>query len=185
LPTYSCVVEFTEDARVKDVHGEDLPSGFSLATDRYFVLDSDAYALADLVAEWTTHAPELLQSIIWYRLPVSTDRLNWPAEVLPKIICGEKLKRGWSLKLEPSPEGHQEVVLLQQGDAPDDLPREIQITNVEAADGLRGYVLQGHPPGTILLRLAQPERFGRVRSGSRIMAGWIRANKKAEVKISR
>lgn len=185
LPTYSCVVEFADDGRVKDVHGEDLPAGFSLASDRHSVLDSDAYALAGLVIEWQRHASEKLQSVIWYRLPVSTDRLNWPAEVLPKIMRGEQLKRGWSVQLEPSPEGHQEVVLLQQGDAPDDLPRQIQITHTEAADGLRGYVVEGQPPGTIMLRLASPPRFGRVRPGGKITAGWIRSGGQSEARILR
>lgn len=185
LPTYSCVVEFADDGRVKDVHGEDLPAGFSLASDRHAVLDSDAYALAELVNDWRQHASEKLQSIIWYRLPVSTDRLNWPAEVLPRIMRGEQLKRGWSVQLEPSSEGHQEVVLLQQGDAPDDLPREIQITHAEAADGLRGYVVEGQPPGTIVLRLTSPSLFGRVRPGEKITAGWIRQDGLAEVKILR
>jgi hypothetical protein len=185
LPTYSCVVEFADDGRVKDVHGEDIPAGFSLASDRHAVLDSDAYALAGLVIEWQRHASEKLQSVIWYRLPVSTDRLNWPAEVLPKIMRGEQLKRGWSVQLEPSPEGHQEVVLLQQGDAPDDLPRQIQITHTEAADGLRGYVVEGQPPGTIVLRLASPSRFGRVRPGGKITAGWIRSGGQSEARILR
>lgn len=185
LPTYSCVVEFSKDGQVKDVHGEDLPAGFSLASERYAVLDSDAYALADLVAEWRSHAPELLQSLIWYRLPVSTDRLNWPAEVLPKITRGDRLKRGWSVKLEPNAEGVHEVVLHQDGDAPDDLPREIQITSVEAADGLRGYVLQGPPSGTVSLWLPQPGRFGRVRPGEKVIAGWIRTAGSSEARILR
>ena len=185
LPTYSCVVEFSEDGHVKDVHGEDLPSGFSLASERYAVLDSDAYALADLVADWRSHAPELLLSIIWYRLPVSTDRLNWPAEVLPKITRGDRLKRGWSVKLEANSEGIHEVVLRQEGDAPDDLPREIQISSVEAADGLRGYVIQGPPSGTISLWLPQPGRFGRVRPGEKVIAGWIRTAGSSEAIILR
>lgn len=185
LPTYSCVVEYAENGRVKEVHGEDMPSSLSLTGGQYAVLDSDAFALCDLVADWRLHAPELMQAILWYRLPVSTDRLNWPVEVLPNIMRGEKLKRGWSARLEPNAEGHHEVVLLQQGDAPDDLPREIEITHADAADGLRGYIMQGQPPGSVILRLAQPARFGRVRPGERVVAGWVRTDGSASVKILR
>ena len=185
LPTYSCVVEFAQDGRVKEVHGEDLPSGLGLAGENLAVLDSDAYALADLVATWQARSPSLMQSIIWYRLPVSSDRLNWPAEVLAKVVRGGNLKRGWTVKLEPAADGQHEVILCQEGDAPDDLPREIAISNTEAADGVRGYIVQGQPPESIILRLEQPTRFGRVRPGEHIVIGWARFVGTPEAKILR
>jgi hypothetical protein len=185
LPTYSCVVVFDQKGMVKDVHGEDLPAGLSLSGENHAVLDADAYAISALVADWRRNAPDLLRSVIWYRLPVPTDRLNWPVETFEKVVRGDSLKRGWSVKLEARPEGHHEVILLQNGDAPDDLPRDIEITHVEAADGLRGYLVEGQPPGAIQLHLANPARFGRIRPGERIVAGWVRTTGKAEVKILR
>jgi len=35
-------------------------------------------AAAGLVREWTRERPEELAGILWYRLPVAGDRLNWP-----------------------------------------------------------------------------------------------------------
>lgn len=185
LPTYSCVIVFDEKGVVKDVHGEDLPAGLSLSGEKHAVLDADAYAISALVADWRRNVPDLLRSVIWYRLPVPTDRLNWPVETFEKVVRGDSLKRGWSVKLEARHEGHHEVILLQNGDAPDDLPRDLEITHVEAADGLRGYLVQGQPSGTIQLHLARPSRFGRIRPGERIVAGWVRTTGQAEVKILR
>lgn len=193
LPTYSCVVEFADDGRVREVHAEDMPAGLALGGRKYAVLDSDAYALSELVADWQAHAPELMQAVIWYRLPVSTDRLNWPPELLPKVARGETLKRGWHAEVRRAAEGHHEIVLRQTGDAPDDLPREILVSwqgdDVEGCDGLRGYALQGHAPGRLGLRLERPERFGRVRSGEERIAGWLRLPKnitgEVTVRISR
>ena len=97
LPTYSCVVEFAEDGRVREVHGEDMPAGLALSARSYAVLDSDAYALSALVADWRAHASPLMHAIIWYRLPVSGDRLNWSARLLAQVAAGATLKRGWAV----------------------------------------------------------------------------------------
>lgn len=193
LPTYSCVVEFADDGRVRDVHAEDMPAGLAISGRNYAVLDSDAYALSELVADWRAHAPELMQAVIWYRLPVSSDRLNWPSSLLPKVARGETLKRGWTASARLAAEGHHEVVLRQDGEAPDDLPRELLVSwrsdDVEGCDGLRGYKVQGHAPGRMGLWLERPEHFGRVRSGEEIVVGWLRLPEEAGndlvVKISR
>jgi hypothetical protein len=178
LPTYSCVVEFTDDGRVREVHGEDMPTGLALSGRKYAVLDSDAYALSELVADWRAHASALMQAVIWYRLPVSSDRLNWPPGLLPKVARGEPLKRGWTVSVQLAPEGHQEIVLNQAGEAPDDLPHEVRVSwqggDVAGCDGLRGYRVQKHAPGQLVLWLGQPARFGRVQSGEQIVAGWLR-----------
>ena len=106
---------------------------------------------------------------------------------------GETLKRGWTASARLAAEGHHEVVLRQDGEAPDDLPRELLVSwkrdDVEGCDGLRGYKVQGHAPGRMGLWLERPERFGRVRSGEEIVVGWLRlpveAGNDLAVKISR
>ncbi len=178
LPTYSCVVEFEDDGRVRDVHGEDMPAGLALSGRKYAVLDSDAYALSELMAEWRSHASNIMQAVIWYRLPVTGDRLNWPPGLLPRVAAGEKLKRGWTASVRPVKEGHHEIVLKQEGDAPDDLPHEVIVSwqggDVTGCDGLRGYAVQTHAAGRLVLWLGQPARFGRVKPGEQIVAGWLR-----------
>lgn len=178
LPTYSCIVEFDDGGQIRDIHGEDLPAGFAIGARHYAVLDSDAYALSALMADWRAHAPGLMQSVIWYRLPVSSDRLNWPPGLLERVARGDTLRRGWEASARLTPEGHHEIVLLQKGEAPDDLPREVQVSwqgaAAEASDGLRGYVVQQQAPGHLTLRLAHPSYFARMRSGQQIIAGWLR-----------
>lgn len=187
LPTYSCVVEYADDGRVRDVHGEDLPAGVTLSSKNYAVLDSDAYALSALVADWRAHASPLMQAIIWYRLPVSGDRLNWSADLLAKVTRGEPLKRGWEATLRTAQEGHAEIVLKQAGEAPDDLPREVLVSwpggEAVGCDGLRGYKITEHAPGHLKLQLEHPARFGRVQPEQQIVAGWLRLPEGPAVKI--
>jgi hypothetical protein len=188
LPTYSCVVEFADDGRVRELHGEDMPAGLALSARNYAVLDSDAYALSALAADWRAHASPLMQAIIWYRLPVSGDRLNWSAGLLTKVTVGETLKRGWVAVIRPNKEGHCEIVLQQKGEAPDDLPREVLVSwqggEAVGCDGLRGYKVTKQAPGSLTLRLEQPARFGRVQPEQQIVAGWLRLQEGPEVKIA-
>lgn len=178
LPTYSCLVEFDDEGRVREVHGEDVPSGLALSGSRHLVLDSDAFALAEWLNDLRQQPPPTLSAVIWYRLPVATDRLNWPSETLTRLVAGTPLQRHWQATLERREDGAFEVLLHQEGDAPDELPREItlewQMRGPAAADGLRGYqVLEKHA-SHLVLQLQQPGRHGRVRPGTKLTAGWVR-----------
>ena len=192
LPTYSCVVEYDEKGAVIDVHGEDVPTGLSLSNRRFVVLDADAFEIAELVQEWRKQASEQMEALIWYRLAVDTDRLNWPAETLHRIVRGDALKRGWESVGRVGAEGQSDVVLRQQGDAPDDLPTEIMVEWSDgmalAGDGLRGYVLSDQGAGWARFRLTEASRFGRIWPNEEIVIGWIRlpqTDMPAKVKIVR
>lgn len=143
LPTYSCVVEFNAGGKVHEVYAEDVPPALALHGASYEVLDADAYRMEALVAQWRAEASPLMQAVVWYRLPVKGDRLNWPLETLAHIVQGQSLTRGWLAKVETRDGGHGEIVIEQTGDAPDDLPGQVTLRwtggALSGADGLRGY----------------------------------------------
>ncbi len=178
LPTYSCVVVFDMNGRVSEVHGEDLSTDLPLNTQDYAVLDSDAFAMADLLKEWKENAPELLKSVVWYRLPVASDRLNWPMEVLAKVVLGTPLQRGWTADVEAGENALLTIRLSQNGDAPDELPRQIDLTwaggCAAASDGLRDYTVVLDDAGHLRLRRNDSTKQARVHPGQRIAVGWIR-----------
>ena len=41
-------------------------------------------AMVELVREWTARRPEAMLGVIWYRLPVEGERLNWPWRTLAR-----------------------------------------------------------------------------------------------------
>lgn len=178
LPTYSCVVEFNAEGKVREVYAEDVPETLPLSSPSYVVLDADAYGMADLVSHWRAEAPALLESVVWYRLPVVGDRMNWPLEVLEKVMQGTPLKRGWSTSLEVSEAGHREIKIEQTGDAPDDLPPVVRVTwtggEPLAADGLMGYQVAEMGPGILALKLVNPGRMPRALPGTKLVIGWLR-----------
>ena len=44
--------------------------------------------LAELVRDWTRDRPRKLAGILWYRLPVAGDRMNWAAPALRAVMAG-------------------------------------------------------------------------------------------------
>ena len=59
---------------------------------------SDAAAMAGLVRGWNLERPEPMRGIIWYRLPVEGDVLNWSWPTLSRVMTGET--PGSSLRAE-------------------------------------------------------------------------------------
>lgn len=179
MPSYSCVVEFGDDGKVKEVYSEDVPSSLAIQSSHFAVLDADAFGMSELVATWQKQAPALLQSVIWYRLPVVGDRLNWNSEVLAKVAQGTPLHRGWKGSVQQAEGGYWEVVIEQAGEAPDDLPAQIWVSwkgaSAEAADGLRAYHVRDSGPGFMRLQLSGASRIPRQAPGARWVIAWLRA----------
>jgi len=178
LPTYSCVVQFDASGNTAEVFAEDLPSSFPKSATPFVILDADAFQSAELLAEWRWHGPPELKAVIWYRLPVEADRLNWDWSTLQRLCRGATLHRGWAAEAMLSPERHHEIVLRNAGDAPDDLPRSVFVRaeqgRIAASDGLRGYVAESLSDGSVELRLAQPFTHARVPPGKELCIGWCR-----------
>jgi hypothetical protein len=186
LPTYSCVVTFDAAGKVTEVYGEDLPSSFPQTADPFIVMDADAFQCAALVSEWQKTGPAELKSVVWYRLPVKSDRLNWPWPTLAKVCRGEVLRRGWKIETPLQVSSHRDIVLHNDGDAPDDLPRVVVVRaqdgGIAASDGLRGYAATPQPDGRVRWLLENPSMHPRVPPGGQRIIGWCRtADEKVDV----
>src|SRR5262249_56668627 len=91
---------------------------------RLLEFDSDADALARLVSDWHTARPAYLKGVIWYRLPVSTDRQNWRWPTLIAVMEGRiPLHR-----LEVSRQGDNPVDLSISNNGEADVPVNCTVT---------------------------------------------------------
>jgi hypothetical protein len=52
-------------------------------------VESNQEELAKLMRGWTQRRPQALRGVIWYRLPVATDRHNWDWPTLDRVRRGE------------------------------------------------------------------------------------------------
>jgi len=124
--------------------------------------------------------------VIWYRLPVETDSLNWKWVTLSAIMAGRIPRKSVRVEVEyPEPE-LAEIVLVNDGETDQSAGESIEIgckgEDVIASDGLRGYVVGRTDSGSICLEYHEEEIFSTIRAGERWKIGWIRFKHEMEVK---
>ena len=147
---------------------------------------SDPIALATLVQAWQQDRPYNLQGVIWYRLPIESDRLNWRWATLSAVMAGRKPHESLRVEVEyPNPK-LAEIILVNDGETYLSAKLGIKIEcpqqEVVASDGLRGYIITKANPLSICLEYHGENRFSTIRTGERWKIGWIRFRCEMEVK---
>ena len=143
---------------------------------------ADPQAMAFLVAAWTQDRPAALTGILWYRLPVSSDRLNWRWPTLVAVMAGTTPRANVVVRARRVAPSLFEVDLLNDGDA--DLSARVEVAvswtgaRRVAGDGLAGFDLHEQEDGARLV--GSPA----LRPGARRMLGWLRLSRDVEVHVA-
>jgi hypothetical protein len=144
---------------------------------------SDPAVLAGLIRDWTRDRPAELAGILWYRLPVEGDRLNWSWPALRAVMAGREPRGAVRADVRAPEPGLAEIDLVNEGDGESALPSPVRVRwkgTFLAADGLAGYQMQ--PPERNGLSLARP-RPGRLRPGERRTIAWLRFASPTEIHV--
>lgn len=185
LPTYGYIVAFNKEGGFIGLTAE----GPSRKWDEGTVLlnvSSEPVAMAKLVQGWQEDRPCTMQGVIWYRLGVESDSLNWKWVTLSAIMAGRIPRESLRVEVEyPEPE-LAEIVLVNDGETDQSAGDSIEIgckgEDIIAADGLRGYFVAGTDSGGICLGYHGEKIFSTVRAGESWKIGWIRFKHEMEVK---
>jgi len=173
LPTYRCTAGYDPAGNLLGVAMDSVTPVFPPGT-RLLEFDSDADALARLVNDWRRARPEYLKGVIWYRLPVSTDRQNWRWPTVIAVMQGRPPLH----RLEASRQGDNPVDLSIANNGEADMPVICTVTvtwnegTLIASDALPGWSLRVEP-GRALFR-SNATRGLRLPPGTRIGIGWLR-----------
>jgi hypothetical protein len=142
--------------------------------------------MAELAAEWARRRPEGMRGLIWYRLPVGNDALNWRWVTLAAVMRGEKPAAKLVVEARKSQTGLIEVDMINEGSGDSDGPVRLEVKAIGGArhprlvarDALPPFEAQQRGDDTIFeansIRLA---------AGERRMAGWIRFSENTEVHL--
>jgi hypothetical protein len=173
LPTYRCTAGYDPAGNLLGVAMDSVAPVFPPGT-RLLEFDSDADALSRLVSDWHKARPENLKGIIWYRLPVSTDRQNWRWPTVIAVMEGRVPLH----HLEVSSQGDNPVDLSISNNGEADVPLNCTVTvswkegSLIASDALPGWSIRLEP-GRALFR-SNSSRGLRLPPGTRIDIGWLR-----------
>ena len=183
LPTYTYLVAFGTNGRFAGLSAEvpktDWPAGTQVRA-----MSADPVALSALMQDWTTNRPAALRGVIWYRLPVNVDNLNWRWATLGAIVQGRVPREQFHAAARRVEPGLVEISLVNSGEL--DISSRLAVmvrwsgARLAAGDGLAGFEL-AEPDGAAA-SLNSPLSF-RLPAGEKLVIGWLRFDADREVHL--
>lgn len=186
LPTYGYDLAFSPEGRYLGLAADGTQPLWPAGT-RVRRLEADAPAMAGLMARWQQRRPALCTGILWYRLPVAGDRLNWAWPTLLAVMQGQAPVAALEVALDRPEPGLIEVALINRGSAPAAWDRPIVLRWEEdaapLADALVPFVLR-RPDRRSLRWEPDPAASDQpLPPGARRAVGWLRFTQDMEVQI--
>ena len=191
LPTYGYLMAFDTDGRLLGLSAEG-PAKTWPASARIREARSNPIELAQLVQGWTTNRPAALQGIIWYRLPVASDILNWRWPTLGAILAARSPREGFRAEPRRVEPGLVEVSLVNDGELDISSRLAVEVrwpsergTRLVAGDGLGGFELLDGGLSSVKFQNRTP--LWRLPAGDKQVIGWLRlsADREVQVEISK
>jgi hypothetical protein len=182
LPTYTSLVAVSPAGKVVGVSNEGTHPAWP-ADARTLTARSNAPELAQLVREWTRRRPAAMTGMIWYRMPVSSDRMNWRWPTLAAVMEGRE-PRG-SMRLEASPGNPSDIRLVNEGERDESIPRRVRVRWEGAAlissDALNGFALENAANHAIFTSNSGREVLA---PGESRVIGWLRLGSPAKIYVT-
>ena len=151
LPTYGYTLAFDAGGKFLGLAAEGAAPPWPADAQRRIVR-ADPVALAGLARELRTRPPEHCTGLLWFRLPVAGDRLNWPAATLAAVLRGEAPRSALTVEVRWPQPGLAEIVVRNTGETSEPPPAALTLRwttsdRPSAADGLAGYQLAPESTG--------------------------------------
>jgi hypothetical protein len=184
LPTYGYRAAFTPKGEFLGLSAEG-PVPHWPKTARVVEVRADPDALSQLVRHWTQHPVPHLEGLLWYRLPMPDDELNWRWPTLQAVQAGQAPSAAVrAVQRRPQP-GLVEFELVNEGSgdasALPTLTIRWQGPGPLAADGLGRY--EAVAIGPHHLRFDPAAGAQRLQAGERMAVGWIRFEANPELTV--
>lgn len=188
LPTYSYLIAFAPTGDLLGVSAEgplpSWPPGVLVRTAR-----SDPGAIAALVRDWTADRPAELSALIWYRLPVDGDRLNWSWPAFRAVRSGRPPHRDLQVRPRSPEPGLVEIDLTNAGEAEAGWPFRVELEwgsgTLLASDGLAGYRIVRTGPRTLYLERQISPWDRLLLPGDHRTVAWLRFDGDVDVFVPR
>ncbi len=184
LPTYSVRAAFDRAGNLAGLSAE----GPGLAWPRDTparIIRADARQLSVLVQAWTRERPANLTGILWYRLPLRSDTMNWRWPTLAAIIAGRTPHS--ALRVEATDANPTDIALINDGELDEPIPptvvAEWKSARLVSSDALPGFTLD---PGenSATFRLSAELDSARLSPGENRAIGWLRLDPPQRIHVT-
>ena len=183
LPTYGYIAAFDAAGRFVAMSAEGPASTWPEGV-RTRQISADPVQIAKLVETLARQHPASLQGIIFYRLPVEGDRLNWTFPTLSAVMHGRTPLPRVSASLDPQEPGLVDIVIENTGDADAAAPAIFTVTLATgqwiAADALADFSMHQQDSQHYTWLSDGPLH---IRPNEKKRIGWIRTSLDATVEI--
>lgn len=184
LPTYGYLVAYNKQGQFIGLSAEGPLSDWPAGT-RTKTAISDPKEIAALIQEIRSVSPKHLTGVLWFRLPVSSDQLNWQWHTLKCVIQEQTLTERIDAVCQWPEPNLAEIYLVNSGDV--DVSGRISVSlafegSCLAGDGLKGYSVVEEKDGSVWIRPENIRAGWRIRSQDKIKIAWCRFNQQTEVK---
>lgn len=173
LPTYGYRLAFHPDGKFFALSAEG-PAPEWPADTITRELSADPSAMAALTADLLHRHPHALTGIIWYRLPVAGDRLNWAWPTLAAVMKGETPAACVALEARADDRGLVEYEFVNTGNAPFTGAFSATVT----WNGAHRIASDSLPPFALENESGASQRLStdsiRLAPGGRQSVGWLR-----------
>ena len=182
LPTYRCLAGYDPAGKLLGVAMDSVQQAWPPGT-QVLEFATDADGIAALVHEWQSGRPQAMRELLWYRVPVATDALNWRWPTLAAVMAGRKPAH--KLVLVKDGENPVDIALANQGEAEESFAGKVSVGWKGAApvssDALPGWKVDVGS-GVAVFTQETGHRV-RVSPGGRRGIGWIRFEKTTVVEL--
>ena len=145
LPTYGYLMAFDEKSKFVGLSAETLPTHWPLLSTVEEAW-SEPEAIVELIRTWQHQRPECMEGLIWFRLPVVGDRMNWSWPTLAAVRDGRVPQANWECDFKTSEQGTVEVFLKNSGEANGKPPKAVRVfwekARLVAGDAVEGFEFQ-------------------------------------------
>jgi hypothetical protein len=179
LPTYHYLIARGSDSQLAHapprarIAAEQAP--LHASRERFDLAGVDPVALAGLIATWTEDRPAALLGVVWFRLPVASDRLAWSWPTLHAVMAGRAPIEDLAVEVCAHDSGLTELAWINRGEA-DAWTGSLATLHLRsdrpvlASDGLAGFDIRERGDA---LELASGSHR-RIAPGESLAIAWLR-----------
>lgn len=184
LPTYGYLLAFSPAGKLLGISAEGAPRVWPEGT-VVSDLRADAAAMAGLVRGWRADRPEALDGLVWFRLPVVGDELNWTRATFDRVLRGATPHAALHVEVRYPQPGLAEVFLVNSGDVGAETRVDVELrwanARLLAADALYGFEWRRGKGCHAWLRGVEEIGTERIPPGARRALGWLRFEEATDV----